>query len=245
LAREVADEFPGTLVAGNVSNSTTWDPEDEDSQKQVEANIREQVQWAKEEGADFIVGETFGFLEEALVACRVIKEAGLEAVVTLSINGTGKMGEGQNALEACLTLEEAGADVVGFNCTRGPQTMYTILEEVAKSEKVKVPLAALPVMYRTTAQNPTMQSLTNPQLCYMDLELHLCTRMEAFNFAQYAAQLPGVKYLGVCCGASPYHLRAMAMAVGVDCEAAKYKPDLSQHFALKDDDDVQKKQFFS
>lgn len=228
LAREVADEFPGTLVAGNVSNSTIWDPENKQSQKIVEDNLREQIQWAKEEGVDFIIGETFGFLDEALLALRLIREAGLEAVITLAVNSTGKMEEGTGLLSSIRQLEAGGTTIAGFNCTRGPDTMLTILKEVAG--KVKIPLAALPVTYNTTTNKPTMQMLSDKSKLYMDLEPHTCTRFDMADFAQKAAGLPGIKYLGVCCGASPYHLRSMATALGKECEATKYKADLNKHF---------------
>ncbi len=50
--------------------------------------------------------------------------------------------------------QRAGADVVGFNCYRGPATMLPIVERVCKAG-VKIPLAALPVPYRTSQKEPT------------------------------------------------------------------------------------------
>ena len=38
--------------------------------------LKEQVQWAVEEGADFILGETFTLFEEALIAAKCIKQYG-------------------------------------------------------------------------------------------------------------------------------------------------------------------------
>ena len=40
------------------------------------------VKWAKEEGADFIVGETFYYANEALTALEEIKKSDLPAVIT-------------------------------------------------------------------------------------------------------------------------------------------------------------------
>jgi betaine-homocysteine S-methyltransferase len=45
----------------------------------------------------------------------------------------------------------------------------------------------------------------------------------------------GVRFVGVCCGAEPHHIRAMAEALGRRPEASRYSPDLSKHFALGTD----------
>jgi betaine-homocysteine S-methyltransferase len=39
----------------------------------------------------------------------------------------------------------------------------------------------------------------------------------------------GVKYLGVCCGAGPHHIRALAESLGRRPEASKYSADMSKH----------------
>ena len=39
----------------------------------------------------------------------------------------------------------------------------------------------------------------------------------------------GVRYLGVCCGAGPHHIRAMAEALGRRPPASRYSPDMSRH----------------
>ena len=68
--------------------------------------------------------------------------------------------EGISPAEACRQLEDAGADVVGLNCGRGPATMLPLLEEVRRA--VTVPVAGLPVPYRTTESHPTFHSLEDP-----------------------------------------------------------------------------------
>jgi betaine-homocysteine S-methyltransferase len=119
----------------------------------------EQVQWAVNAKVDYIIAETFGFLGEALLANEVIKATGLPSVVTIVIHQDGKTRDGFSPVDAMLALEKAGADVGGFNCYRGPTTMLPLLEEVAKV--VKMPLAALPVPFRTTEKEPTFFCLTD------------------------------------------------------------------------------------
>jgi betaine-homocysteine S-methyltransferase len=48
-----------------------------------------------------------------------------------------------------------------------------------------------------------------------------------FAALAYAA---GVRYLGLCCGAGPHHVRAMAEALGRRPPGSRYSPDLAQHY---------------
>ena len=38
-----------------------------------------------------------------------------------------------------------------------------------------------------------------------------------------------MRYLGVCCGAGPHHIRSMAEALGRTPPASRYSPDMSKH----------------
>src|SRR5207249_4410776 len=79
---------------------------------------------------DFIVGETYSCGGEALLALEAIKRSGKPAVITVSVPREGHLREGWTAAEACRRLEDAGADVVGMNCARGPATMLPLLREI-------------------------------------------------------------------------------------------------------------------
>ena len=69
LAREVADES-GTLLAGDLSNTNVYDPDDAESLRFVRQAFEEQVGWALDAGVDFIIGETFSWLGEGIVGLR-------------------------------------------------------------------------------------------------------------------------------------------------------------------------------
>jgi betaine-homocysteine S-methyltransferase len=60
-----------------------------------------------------------------------------------------------------------------------------------------------------------------------------CNRYEIAEFAKKALAL-GVNYQGVCCGAGPHHIRAMAEALGKSPPASRYTADMSKHYALGD-----------
>src|SRR5699024_4691470 len=61
LAKEVAKEHPEeeALVAGNISNTNIFDDEDPESKESVRNMFAEMVSWCKDEGVDFVNGETF------------------------------------------------------------------------------------------------------------------------------------------------------------------------------------------
>jgi len=228
------------LVSGDICNTNVYAPGDLASHKAVRAMFAEQVAWAAEEGVDYIVAETFAFLGEAMIALDVIRQAGLPSVVTLAIHRDGRLRDGHTPEAACRALEEAGADVVGLNCARGPVTMLPLLAGIRRT--CKGHLAALPVPYRTSPQEPTFQSLTDPGCTCLPggksfptgLDPFLCTRYEIAEFARKAWDL-GVRYLGVCCGAGPHHVRSMAEALGKTPPASRYSPDMSKHYALGTD----------
>ncbi|MCC6944658.1 MAG: homocysteine S-methyltransferase family protein, partial [Thermomicrobiales bacterium] len=213
---------------------------DDASRTAVRAMFDEQIGWAVDAGVDFIIGETFSWGEEALIALEAIRETGKPSVITLSIHQQPQVREGWSPAETCRRLEAAGADVVGMNCIRGPQTMLPEIRAIR--EAVSCHVAALPVPYRTTESEPTFQSLRDPD--YPDppggrpfptaLDPFTCNRYELADFARDAHAL-GVNYLGVCCGAGPHHIRSVAEALGRTPPASRYSPDMSKHAFLGTD----------
>jgi betaine-homocysteine S-methyltransferase len=153
IARGVARES-GALFAGDICNTNVYDPADPATHKAVRGMFEEQVGWAVDAGVDFVIGETFSWGAEALIALEVVKKAGQTAVITLAMHQADVTREGWSVGDACKRLADAGADVVGLNCIRGPETMMPLLAEIRK--RVKVHMAALPVPYRTTPEQPSV-----------------------------------------------------------------------------------------
>jgi betaine-homocysteine S-methyltransferase len=234
IARQVADET-GTLVAGDLSNTNLYS-DDDHARKTVRAIFDEQLGWAVESGVDLLIGETFSFVGEALIAVEAMRSTGLPSVVTMVFHQEPTTRDGYTVAEAAKRLENAGADVVGLNCGRGPRTMLPLIEQVRAA--VTCPVAALPVPYRTTPDQPTMQSLRDPSTDVRPfptaLDPFVCTRYEMGDFAREAHAL-GVRYLGVCCGAGPHHIRSVAEALGRKPAASRYSPDMSKHAFLGSD----------
>src|ERR1700722_9670544 len=228
VGREVAREGDA-LVAGNVCNTWAYDPDDPATKQTVRAMYAEQLGWAVEEGVDFVISETNDYLGEALIALEVIGELGLPAMVTLAPTQPDRTRDGYGYADACRILAAEGAQVVGLNCDRGPQTMLPLITGIR--EAVDCAVAIQPVPYRTNAAAPTMETLRSPdgeRAFPVALDAFGCTRFEMADFALQARQL-GADYVGICCGAGPHHVRAMAEALGRDVPASKYSPSMDLH----------------
>ena len=231
IAKRVARRT-GTLFAGDLCNTNIYDPADSKAVKEVERIFDEQVGWAVEAGVDYFVAETLGWVGEALIALQAIRRhSKVPAVITFAMHREEFTREGLTPAQACQRLEAAGADVVGLNCHRGPSTMLPLLKQIRAA--VKCHVAGLPVPYRTTAAQPSFMALRDPccgdRMAFPDgLDPFMATRSEIFDFGREAFA-DGIRYLGVCCGAGPHHIRALAESLGRHPPASRYSKDMSKH----------------
>lgn len=206
IARRVAGDR--ALVAGNISLTWLYDPKDPKSEDRVRREFDEQLKVQVEEGIDFVIGETFSHLGEALIAVEAGKATGLPTMVTMCFENTPRTPEGETPAECARALEDAGADVVGVNCLRNPTHMLPIAMEMRKA--VDTYVACQPTAIRTPDDRPDFTSL--PQFPY-ELEALTLSRREMADYAR-KAHAAGINYIGACCGTIPAHIREMARALG-------------------------------
>jgi len=202
IAREVAGDR--CLVAGNLSLTWMYEPGSASAADRVRKTFDEQLAVQVEEGVDFIIGETFSFLGEALIAVERGKATGLPTMVTICFENKDETAEGKSAADAAKALFDAGADIVGMNCLRPPKHILGPMEEMRKA--VQGYLACQPVAYRTPADKPDFTSL--PEFPYALDPLQL-TRKEMADYAVQARDL-GINFIGACCGTVAMHIREMA-----------------------------------
>ena len=218
IAKEVADES-GALLAGDLSNTNAYEPDDPESVRAVRQAFEEQVGWAVDAGVDFIIGETFSWLGEASLALEIIKSSGKPAVITLAMHQEGIVREGLPMHEACRRLQDAGADGggpellarAGHHAGRDPadQAVGVLPRRgAAGALSHHAGTADLPV-----AAGPGCDCLPEGRPFPVALDPFTCNRYEIAEFAK-AAFAMDVRYLGVCCGAGPHHIRALAEALG-------------------------------
>lgn len=206
IAREVAGDR--CLVAGNLSLTWMYEPGSPSAADRVRKTFDEQLAVQVDEGVDFIIGETFSWLGEALIAVERAKKTALPVMVTICFENEDQTAEGKSAADAAKSLRDAGADIVGMNCLRPPQHLLGHMEEMRKA--VDVYLACQPVAYRTPKEKPDFTSLPEFPLGLDPLQL---TRKDMADYALRAQEI-GINYIGACCGAVAMHIREMARALG-------------------------------
>ena len=162
---------------------------------QVREIFEEQARVLLEGGVDLILLETFGSLLEAAEAVRAVRGLSTEIpiVAQMTFLADGRTAFGESAAHALPTLALAGADVVGMNCTLGPQETHDIFTRLPGS--ITAPLSVMP-----NAGYPTVAHGRNVYLSSPD---YLREYARAFADA-------GAAIVGGCCGTTPEHIRAMA-----------------------------------
>lgn len=196
------------LVAGNISLTWAYDPKDTKSPDHVRALFDDQLRVQSDAGVDFVIGETFSWLGEALIAVERIKKIGMAAMVTMSFEEKPFCYEGYGPGECAKRLQDAGADIVGINCLRNPESTLPLVKEMRQA--VSGYVACQPAAYRTPAEKPDFTSL--PQFPY-ELDPLQLSRKEMRAYAEQARDM-GINYIGSCCGSVATHVREMARVLG-------------------------------
>jgi betaine-homocysteine S-methyltransferase len=206
IARQAAGNR--CLVAGNISLTWLYEPNDKAAADRVRKTFDEQLDVQISEGVDFIIGETFSWLGEALLAVERAKRTNLPVMVTMSFENEDVTPDGKSAADCARSLVDAGADIVGLNCLRSPEYTLPLAAEMRRA--VKAYIACQPVAYRTTHDHRDFTSLPAfPE----QLDPYQLSRREMADYATKARDL-GVNYIGACCGAVASHIREMARALG-------------------------------
>jgi betaine-homocysteine S-methyltransferase len=207
LARQVAKEGDA-LVAGNLSLTWAYAPDDPAAADRTRALLARQVEVQMEEGVDFFIGETFVWLGEALIALECARASGLPTMITMGFETVPVSREGYSPAECAKRLEAAGADIVGSNCLRNPRYTLPLMKEVRAA--VSCYTACQPTGYHTPEEQPNFTALPQFPIALDPLQL---TRQEMADYAIQARDM-GINYIGSCCGSVAEHVRAMAGALG-------------------------------
>jgi len=194
-AREAAAHE--VLIAGSVGPVSIAPVSGELPREEILATYREQASALEERGVDFFILETFSHLEVLLLAVEAIRSfSSLPIVAQMTFSEEGTTQGGMLAREAATRLAAAPVQVIGSNCTLGPQSMLPILEAMASAGR---PLSAMP--------NAGLPQRVGDRVVYPR------SSPEYFGlFAREAVAL-GARIVGGCCGTSPAHIRAVAEAV--------------------------------
>ncbi len=197
IAREAAGD--SALVAGAVGPlGVRLEPYGPTSFAEAREAFEEQVAALRDGGADCIILETFADLEEVTQAVRaaraVAPELPLIAQMTVDVDGVTVFGATPE--DVARALDALGADVVGLNCSVGPQIILEALEKMAAVTRRK--LSAMP--------NAGMPREVGGRKMYMASPEYMAT------YARHLLQA-GAKVIGGCCGTTPAHIRAMVEGI--------------------------------
>jgi methionine synthase / methylenetetrahydrofolate reductase(NADPH) len=159
--------------------------------------FREQAEGLLEGGVDFFILETFSDLIEVQQAVRAVREVSdLPIVAQMTIQEEGGTVYGTTPELLTKRLDAWGADVIGLNCSVGPHTILSAIEQMRGF--TTRPLSAQP--------NAGLPREIHGRKMYMASPEYM---------AKFASRLirAGTKFVGGCCGTTPEHIRRMADAL--------------------------------
>ena len=170
---------------------------------------REQAGYLIEAGVDLFVVETMMSLAETRAAVIAIREiSDLPIIASLTFQENGRTLYGTDPATAVVVLQNLGADVVGINCSTGPEEMLPLVGKMR--EYADVPLLAKP--------NAGLPVLVNEVTVFP---------MEADEFASFGPDFieAGAGLIGGCCGTTPDHIARLKEAV----DGLVTRPPANQH----------------
>jgi methionine synthase I (cobalamin-dependent)/5,10-methylenetetrahydrofolate reductase len=197
IARAAAGE--NLLVAGAVGPlGVRLEPYGATGLDEAREIFREQLEGLKEGGVDCFVLETFGDLHEIAQAIRAAREvdSGTPVIAQMTIGVDLVTPYGAGPEQVARALDGFGADVIGLNCSVGPQTILEAVEKMVLVTRRKV----------SAQPNAGMPRDVDGRSMYMASPEYM---------ASYARHLihAGAKVIGGCCGTTPEHIRAIAHGV--------------------------------
>jgi methionine synthase / methylenetetrahydrofolate reductase(NADPH) len=203
LARKAASEARHEMfIAGAISPlGVRIEPYGPTSVDEAMSLFKEQVQALLDGGVDCFILETFHDVNEIRQAIRAVRElCDLVIFAQMTINDHGETAYGTSpeiiAQQLNKWLARDGSDVIGLNCSVGPQIILEAIEKMRGHTTCR--LSALPNAGLPRDVQGRQIYLASPEY-----------------IAKYAKRLinAGVKFIGGCCGTTPEHIKLIVDAV--------------------------------
>ena len=193
LAREICPE--NCFIAGDIGPSGAFlPPVGTASVSNFEENFLEQTGYLADADIDFFFIETMVDLKEAEVAVKAAKSVSkipIFASITFQKTKRGYFTIMGDTVSNCVkTLEKAGANVIGANCTISSDEMIDLILLI--SQETILPILAKPNAGKPQLENGKTVYLTEPK-----------------PFAQDIDQIikNGASVVGGCCGSNPEFIK--------------------------------------
>ncbi len=192
LARRAAG--PGVVVVGAIGPlGVRVEPFGELSLLEAEAAFGRQVDGLLAGGVDGFCLETFSDTTELEAALRAVRSrSDLAVIAQMTVGQDGATAYGTTPESFGPALEAAGADIIGVNCSIGPQVVLEVIERLARV--VRTPLSAQPNAGLPRDVGDRQVYMANPEYV-----------------AEYGRRMveAGARFVGGCCGTTPEHIKAI------------------------------------
>lgn len=192
LAKEAA-AGTGVKVALSIGPlSVLLEPYGDMTEDEAAEIYTQQIGAGMEEGADVILLETFLDVNMTAVAVKVAKQYHVPVWCSMTFEASGRTMMGQSVQDVLDILEPLGVDVVGLNCSLGPDLAIPIIREFREK-------TALPLLLKPNAGKPVV-----------DADGNTTTLFDANTFVEDilpAAEF--VQYIGGCCGSDPSYIKLL------------------------------------
>ncbi len=211
-ARKARDQdYPGAMIALSVGpTGKIMKPTGPLSFQEAYRTFWEQVIVGARAGADLICIETIADLGEARAAILAAKDAApqIPVICSMTFQPDGRTLMGTNPQTAVLTLQSLGADILGANCSGGPEELRAVIQEM-------MPVSKLPLLVQPNAGLPVLkEGKTVFPLTAEEMGASAPLLVEA-----------GAALVGSCCGSDPAYTAAMKRAVaGLEPGKPGYTP---------------------
>jgi methionine synthase I (cobalamin-dependent)/5,10-methylenetetrahydrofolate reductase len=208
------------LLAGSVGPMATGALRTRITPSERMTALEEQVQALVSGGADLLIFETFVDLGEMVEAVKVTRSlADVPIVAQMTFVEDGRTISGDEPEEVARTLERLGVDVVGVNCSLGPQGILRVLAQLGRH--TDLPLSAQP----------------NAGQAKMVGAGRFRYRVDDDYFARQAVRSIelGACVVGGCCGTTPGQIAATAKAVAGTKPARRRPPSRPASAPRRDD----------
>ncbi|MBS5336729.1 MAG: homocysteine S-methyltransferase family protein [Veillonella sp.] len=207
VAKEaIAEVKPSARIAGSMGPTGRFlQPLGNMSFDSIYDTYREQAEALIEGGVDFIIIETIIDVQEmraALLASLDAREAAgktkedVQIICQFSFSEDGRTITGTPPAVATTIVEAMGADIIGINCSLGPEQITPLIEEIASV--TNLPISCQP--------NAGMPQLINKQTVFPLTAEEMGPLMLPIVDA-------GASYVGGCCGTTPAHIQSISDAV--------------------------------
>ena len=197
IAREAREiEGKEVFVAGSMGPiGKPLTPLGELSEKEALDIFQRQSEALLEGGVDLFIVETFSDLVEikqAVVAIRNICQ--LPIIASMTFDQDGKTFMGYSPEEVATKLSNLGVEIIGANCSVGPQKMLDVVFRLRKATDKMI----------SVQPNAGLPRFVDGRFIYLSSPEY---------FAQYAKEYVkiGANIIGGCCGTTPEYIQALSI----------------------------------